>query len=178
MWLDSERASTAGLEATTQLSEALGDSVAVTLIDKSDSFMFGYSKLDVLFGRSTVSEARLPYREFVKPGVRFLQQTVTAIDPVAKRVTTDAGVFETDQLIIALGAWMPLPVSNRAAMNSTQLPALRSCERSRRPSLMAKLLSVFVRHPSNVRRHPVNAPCVCTIVSANAACESSAKSAS
>lgn len=86
------------------MSEALGDSVAVTLIDKSDSFMFGYSKLDVLFGRSTVSEARLPYREFVKPGVRFLQQTVTAIDPVAKRVTTDAGVFETDELIIALGA--------------------------------------------------------------------------
>ena len=47
---------------------------------------------------------RLPYAEFVKPGVRLLRETVTAIDPAAKRVTTDAGVHEADYLVIALGA--------------------------------------------------------------------------
>jgi sulfide:quinone oxidoreductase len=36
--------------------------------------------------------------------VRFLQQTVTAIDPEARRVTTDAGVHEADVLVVALGA--------------------------------------------------------------------------
>ena len=93
-----------GLELTTMLSEALGDEVEVTLIDKNDSFVFGYSKLDVMFGRMTLDAVSLPYREIVKPGVRFLRETVTAIDPDARRVTTDAGVYEADVLVVALGA--------------------------------------------------------------------------
>lgn len=93
-----------GLELSTLLSEALGDGVQVTLIDKADSFMFGFSKLDILFGHATAEGARMPYRNFVKPGVRLLKETVTAIDPVARRVTTDAGVHEADYLVVALGA--------------------------------------------------------------------------
>ena len=42
-----------GLELSTMLSEALGGDVDVTLIDKSDAFVFGFSKLDVMFGRAT-----------------------------------------------------------------------------------------------------------------------------
>ncbi len=93
-----------GLELTTTLSEALGDEVDVTLIDKNDTFVFGYSKLDVMFGRTTLDAVSLPYREIVKPGVRFLRETVTAIDPDARRVTTEAGVHEADVLVVALGA--------------------------------------------------------------------------
>ena len=41
-----------GLElAATTVREAPGADIEVTLIDKSDSFVFGYSKLDVMFGR-------------------------------------------------------------------------------------------------------------------------------
>jgi len=93
-----------GLELCTALSEALDDRADVTLIDKSDAFIFGYSKLDVLFGATTPQAVRLPYKEFVKPGVRICQQTVTAIDPVTRRVTTEGGVFESDVLVLALGA--------------------------------------------------------------------------
>jgi sulfide:quinone oxidoreductase len=93
-----------GLELTTMLSEALGDEVEVTLIDKSDWFVFGYSKLDVMFGRTTLDAVSLPYSEIVKPGVRFTRETVTAIDPDARRVTTDAGAYEADVLVVALGA--------------------------------------------------------------------------
>ncbi len=93
-----------GLELATTLSEALGDEVDVTLIDKSDAFVFGFSKLDVMFGRTTLDAVRLPYREISKPGVRFLQETVTAIDPVARNVSTDGGVYEADHLVVALGA--------------------------------------------------------------------------
>jgi sulfide:quinone oxidoreductase len=93
-----------GLELATTLSEELGDGVDVTLIDKNDAFVFGYSKLDVLFGRTTADAVRLPYRDIAKPGVRFLEETITAIDPEARRVTTDAGVHEADALIVALGA--------------------------------------------------------------------------
>jgi len=93
-----------GLELTTMLSEALGDELDATLIDKSDAFTFGFSKLDVMFGRTTLDAVRLPYRDVVKPGVRVLRETITAIDPETRRVTTDAGVHEADVLVIALGA--------------------------------------------------------------------------
>jgi sulfide:quinone oxidoreductase len=93
-----------GLELSTRLSEALGASVEVTLIDKSDAFIFGYSKLDVMFGHRTLDEVRLPYSNFAKPGVRLLRETITTIDPVAKRVTTDAGAHEADYLVVSLGA--------------------------------------------------------------------------
>jgi sulfide:quinone oxidoreductase len=86
------------------LSEALGDQVQVTLIDQSDAFVFGFSKLDVMFGRTTLDAVRLPYRHFAKPGVRLLREAVRAIDPHSRRVTTDAGTHDCDHLVVALGA--------------------------------------------------------------------------
>jgi sulfide:quinone oxidoreductase len=93
-----------GLELSTELSAALGDAAEVTLIDKDDAFVFGYSKLDLMFHGASGESVRLPYADFVKPGVRLLRETVTAIDPAARVVTTDAGVHEADYLVIALGA--------------------------------------------------------------------------
>jgi sulfide:quinone oxidoreductase len=93
-----------GLELSTMLSEALGDRLDLTLIDKNDSFIFGFSKLDVMFDRETPDAVRLAYRNIVKPGVRFRQETITAIDPQARRVTTDSGTYEADVLVVALGA--------------------------------------------------------------------------
>ncbi len=93
-----------GLELATMLSEAAGDDIDVTLIDKNDAFAFGFAKLDVMFGRTTAEAIRMPYADIVKPGVHVLQETVTAIDPDTRRVTTDAGVHEADVLVVALGA--------------------------------------------------------------------------
>ncbi len=94
----------AGLELATVLSDELGDEAGVTLIDANDSFVFGYSKLDVMFGRATPAEVRLPYSDVAKPGVHFVRERVTAIDPEARRVTTDAGAHAGDVLVVALGA--------------------------------------------------------------------------
>lgn len=94
-----------GLELATMLSSAdHGQALDVVLIDKGDAFVFGYSKLDVVFGRTTLDAVRLPYRTFAKPGVRLLRETVTGIDPGARRVATDTGDHEADVLVIALGA--------------------------------------------------------------------------
>jgi sulfide:quinone oxidoreductase len=93
-----------GLELASALSEEVPDEVEVTLIDANEAFVFGYSKLDVMFGRTTADAVRLPYSAIAKPSVRFLRETVTTIDPEARRVTTDAGVHEADVLVIALGA--------------------------------------------------------------------------
>jgi sulfide:quinone oxidoreductase len=93
-----------GLELTTSLSEAFGEDIEVVLIDRTDGFVFGFSKLEVMFGRATPPDVHHPYRDLVKPGVRFVQSDIRSIDPVAKRVVTDAGTFEGDILVVALGA--------------------------------------------------------------------------
>jgi sulfide:quinone oxidoreductase len=92
------------LELSTILSDALGDRLDLTLIDRSDAFVFGYSKLELMFGRERAEAVRLPYRAVAKPGVRFRQETITAIDPVSRRVTTSEGTHDSDVLVVALGA--------------------------------------------------------------------------
>ena len=93
-----------GLELSTRLSEEFGDAIDVVLIDKNDAFVFGFSKLDVMFGRAVPAGVRHAYRDVVKPGVTFVQTVVRSIDPAAKRVETDAGTFEGDVVVVALGA--------------------------------------------------------------------------
>ena len=93
-----------GLELATILSEELGESAGVTLVEAGEAFVFGFSPLDVLFGRAEPEAVRVPYDGFSKPGVQLVRETVTSIDPEAKRVTTDAGVHEADVLVVALGA--------------------------------------------------------------------------
>ena len=93
-----------GLELATRLSETMSDAVRVTLLDRNDSWYFGYSKLDVMLGRQSADEVRLYYSDVVKDGVEFRQETVTGIDPVARRVSTDVGSHDADFLVVAMGA--------------------------------------------------------------------------
>ena len=92
-----------GLELATRLSEA-DEGIDVVLVDKADGFVFGFSKLDVMFGRVPPEHVVHRFADVVKPGVQIVQAEVTAIDPVAKRVTTTAGDVEGDILVVALGA--------------------------------------------------------------------------
>ncbi len=57
-----------GLELSTRLSLELGDAADVVLIDKNDSFVFGFAKLDVMFGRAQPDSVRHAYRDVVHPG--------------------------------------------------------------------------------------------------------------
>ena len=93
-----------GLELTTRLSDELGNDVDVVLIDRTEGFVFGFSKLEVMFRQALPAEVVHHYRDLVKPGVQFVQTDVRSIDPAAKRVETDAGTFEADVLVVALGA--------------------------------------------------------------------------
>jgi sulfide:quinone oxidoreductase len=118
-----------GLELSTTLSEALGEAVEVTLIDKNDGFVFGFSKLDVMFGRATPDSVRLAYRDIAKPGVRVLQEMITAIDPEARRVTTEAGVHEADILVIALGADYDMDATPGLADGGNEFYSVAGAER-------------------------------------------------
>ncbi len=95
-----------GLEVAAGLSERFGTAIDVTLIDSRDHFVFGFSKLDVMFGKQTAGEVSHPYSQLNKPGVTFVKANVQSIDPVQRRVDTDAGQFEADFLVVALGADM------------------------------------------------------------------------
>lgn len=92
-----------GLEVAARLSEAAPGEVDVTLIDRNDSFVFGYSKLDVMFG-VTSQTWRTRYRDLARPSVTFRQETVTAIEPRTRTVTTETGSYTADALVVALGA--------------------------------------------------------------------------
>lgn len=93
-----------GLELTSALSSEFGGEIEITLIDRADAFVFGFSKLDVMFGRAPQESVRHPYRDLVKPGVTFVQAAIRSIDPRTRRVQTDAGEFEGDIMVVALGA--------------------------------------------------------------------------
>ncbi len=120
-----------GLELSTKLSEALGDRLDLTLIDKNDTFFFGYSKLDVMFGRQAPEAVLLPYHAIVKPGVQFRQETITAIDPAARHVTTDKGSYEADVLVIALGADYDLAATPGLVEGGNEFYSFAGAERLR-----------------------------------------------
>ena len=120
-----------GLELATALSEALGDDVDVTLIDRNDAFVFGYSKLDVMFGRTTADAVRLAYGDITKPGVRFLQEEITAIDPERRTVVTDKGAHEADFLVVALGADYDFDATPGLAEGGDEFYSLAGAERLR-----------------------------------------------
>ena len=121
-----------GLELSTILSEALGDHLDVTLIDRNDSFVFGFSKLDVIFGRETPDAVRLSYRNIVKPGVVFRQETITAIDPEARCVRTDHGTYVADVLVVALGADYDLAATPGLIEGGNEFYSFAGAERLRK----------------------------------------------
>ena len=118
-----------GLELATILSEGAPDEVDVVLIDKADSFVFGYSKLDVMFGRMALDAVRLPYAAIQKPSVQFVHETVTSIDPQARCLTTDAGEYQGDVLVIALGADYDLSATPGLAEHGDEFYSVAGAER-------------------------------------------------
>ena len=93
-----------GLELASRLASSLPGQVEIILIDKNDGFVFGFSKFELMFGRTTLPEVTLYYSDIAKPGVDFRQETVLSIDPPQRRVTTDRETYDADILVVALGA--------------------------------------------------------------------------
>ncbi len=120
-----------GLELATRLSETVSDAVRVTLLDRNDSWFFGYSKLDVMLGRRSADDVRLFYSDVVKDGVEFRQETVTGIDPAARRVVTDVGTHDADYLVVAMGADYDMDATPGLAQGRSEYYTLGGAERMR-----------------------------------------------
>jgi sulfide:quinone oxidoreductase len=120
-----------GLELASRLSDSAADEVRVTLIDQSDAFTFGFSKLDILFGRADAASVRIPYGELAKPGVEFRRERITAIDPAARHVTTDRGSYDADILVVALGADYDLAATPGLVEGGLEYYSIAGAERMR-----------------------------------------------
>jgi hypothetical protein len=93
-----------GLELATTLSDALGDDAGVTLIDDGDSFVFGYSKLDVLFGHAEPDDVRLDPSHVREHAVQRAghAREVEGFDEEARvaDLSPAAAAHETSQLLV------------------------------------------------------------------------------
>jgi sulfide:quinone oxidoreductase len=122
-----------GLELATILSAELGADAGVTLIDEAESIVFGYSKLDVMFGRASPESVRLPYAAIDKPGVTYRRETISAIDPERRRVTTNAGEHEADHLVVALGAAYDVEATPGVVLGENEFYSVPGAERLAAP---------------------------------------------
>jgi sulfide:quinone oxidoreductase len=92
-----------------------------------------------MFGQKAPDAVPLAYRNIVKPGVRFRQETITAIDPEARRVTTHSGTYDTDVLVVALGADYDLDATPGLVKGGNEFYSVAGAERLR------KVLPTFSR---------------------------------
>lgn len=120
-----------GLELATRLSETASDAVHVTLLDRNDSFFFGFSKLEVMLGRQSADAIRLPYGDIAKDAVEFRQETVVGIDPAARRVATNVGAYDADFLVVAMGADYDMAATPGFAEGGHEYYSLAGAERLR-----------------------------------------------
>jgi sulfide:quinone oxidoreductase len=94
----------AGLTAALTLKQDLGKAVDVTVLSKSDQFLFNPSLIWVPFGKRNARDLVFPLaRTFESHGVRFLHGEATKIDAKGQQVTSSAGQLEYDYLVIATG---------------------------------------------------------------------------
>ena len=100
------------------------------------------------------------------PACASLQETVTAIDPEARRVTTDAGVHEADVLVVALGADYDFDATPGLAEGGNEFYSVAGAARLRDvlPDVLARAArsSASAARRSSARRRRASARCCCT----------------
>ena len=147
-----------GLELSSILSEApRARKVEITIIDKGDAFVFGYSKLDVMFGRTTLDAVRLPYAN-----VRQARRAAPAGDDRRHRSGRPPGRPPTWASTIATfssSRSAPTTTSRRRRdwtprTSSTRSPGRARSARSCRVSRRAARSSASAARPTNARPAP------------------------
>ena len=94
-----------GLTAALELKHDLGGDVDVTVVSASDRFLFNPSLIWLPFGKRKAADITFALEPtFDAHGIEFVHAEVTAIDPVARTVTTADGTGRGyDYLIVATG---------------------------------------------------------------------------
>jgi len=109
-----------GLYTALRLSQLPWEEAAkpeIILIDRSDRFLFTPLLYELVTGELQAWEIAPPFAEILaNTNIRFLQATVTDIEPTEQRVhLQDGTVLPYDRLVLALGAETPLQIVPGAA---------------------------------------------------------------
>jgi sulfide:quinone oxidoreductase len=96
---------TGGLIISREVRERLGPGeVEITVVDMKDRTEFRPSYLYVAFGYRKPEQISAPLEHLKKYKINFVKAKVTKIDPANRKVSTTAGDFTYDNLVVALGA--------------------------------------------------------------------------
>lgn len=109
-----------GHVAANRLRRLLGQEHRIVLVDRERTFTFSPSLLWMIVGAREPAQFSRDLDRLTRKGIEVVQAEVTAIDPTARRVSTSAGEFTGDYLIIALGAGLAhdaVPGWKPAALN-------------------------------------------------------------
>lgn len=94
----------AGLTGALEAKRKLGPGHEVTLISKTDQFVYIPSLIWVPFGWRRIQDISIPLEPILrKYGVRFVQTEVTRVDAEASQVITADGELDYDYLLVASG---------------------------------------------------------------------------
>jgi len=94
----------AGFTTALELKRKGGKDMEVTVIDRSEDFLFIPSLIWVPFGRREVKDITIPKREiFEKKGIQFIHAVAEKVDPEKQIVHTSKGDVDYDNLVIATG---------------------------------------------------------------------------
>jgi len=93
-----------GLTAALTVKHELHGDVDVTVVSAADHFLFNPSLIWVPFGKRRRQDITFPLGPtFTEHGVDFVHAEATELDLAARRVSTTAGPYDYDYLVIATG---------------------------------------------------------------------------
>lgn len=93
-----------GLAGAHELRARLPDEHDVTVVASDDHFYNGFAKTWDLVGTRPLTKGTASLSALERHGIGFMQTRINAIDPEERRVETEAGTFDADFLLVALGA--------------------------------------------------------------------------
>jgi len=94
-----------GLSAANEIRNNLSSSqIEITVIDKKDWFMVGFTKLWIIRGTRTFENSIGSLTELIKKEINFVREEVLQIDLQNKKIKTTNKILSYDFLIISMGA--------------------------------------------------------------------------
>ncbi len=93
-----------GAAAANALRERLGERHRIVVVDRDADQVFAPSLLWLMVGQRRPAAISRPLARMLRPGIEVVRSEVRGLDPVTRRVTTDAGELTGDAVVIALGA--------------------------------------------------------------------------
>lgn len=79
---------------------------SITIIDQDDRHIYQPGLLFVPFGIYQPSDVVRPRSEFIGKGINFVQAQITRLDAKAQKVSTSAGEFAYDKVVVATGVYI------------------------------------------------------------------------